>query len=83
VSLQHFVDAKNTIRKSKWWTRWLRQGGSLHWQARPMQDLRNEEDLRRWREIELKRRHTRFGGDKGVVNLAQWRLRRARRSAVG
>lgn len=77
------IDRKNLTNISRWWGRWKLCGGSLLSQARPMQDLRNEEDLKRWREIEFKRRHTRFGGDNGVVNLAQWRLRRARRSSVG
>ena len=76
------VDVKNLTNVSRWWMRWKLCGGSLFGHARPMQDLRNEEDLRRYREIEFKRRHTPYG-DAAIVNLAAWRLRRARRQSAG
>lgn len=76
------VDVKNLTNISRWWMRWKLCGGSLFGHARPLQDLRNEEDLRRYRVIEFKRRHTPFG-DAAIVNLAAWRLRRARRQSAG
>jgi len=76
------IDVLNMEHTARWWSRWKLLGGSLFAPPRPMQDLRNEEDLRRYRLIELKRRHTPYG-DAAIVNLAAWRLRRARRQAAG
>lgn len=74
-----FLDLKNSISTAKWRWRWHLQGGSSHWAARSLRDLRNDEDLRRYRCIELKRRHTPFG--RRVVNLAAFRFERIRQQA--
>jgi hypothetical protein len=59
--------------------RWRLQGGSFHWQARPMSDLRDQEQLRQWRLIEHKRRATGLSKRaQKVVNIAKWQLRRLR-----
>jgi len=72
-----YLDAKNRENVAGWAWRWHLQGGSKFWVARPLRDLRNDEDLKRWREIELKRRHLSKQVRK-VVNLAAWRINRAR-----
>ena len=72
--------ARNAKRIAEWRERWIAQGGSFHWQARPCLDLRNQDDLRRWRVIEFKRRQTGLSkrAHKKVVNLASWYLRKLR-----
>jgi hypothetical protein len=82
VAKPTYIDVKNLTNVGRWWSRWKMLGGSFFAPPRPMQDLRNEEDLRRYREIEFKRRHTPYG-DAAIVNLAAWRMRRARRQAAG
>jgi hypothetical protein len=72
-----FLDAKNSRNVAHWRWRWHLQGGSKHWMARSLKDLRNDEDLKRWRNIEFQRRHTKFGGK--VVNLAAVRIQRGKR----
>lgn len=72
-----FLDVKNSRNLAAWRWRWHLQGGSSHWHARPLQDLRDEEGLLMYRKIEYKRRRTPFG--RRVVNLAAWRFERARR----
>ena len=49
----------------------------MHWRARDLQDLRNDEDRRRGRYIQFLVRHTKTTKRK-VVNLAAERIRRAR-----
>lgn len=78
MSKLNFLDVKNLTNIGRWWQRWKLWGGSMGWHARPMQDLRNEEQLRSYRDIEFRRRHTPYG-EAQIVNLAAWRLRRARR----
>ena len=51
-----FLDRKNSENRARWLWRWHLQGGSRFWSARPLRDLRNDEDLRRYREIEFRRR---------------------------
>lgn len=75
-----FLDAKNSENLARWRWRWHLQGGSSGWSARPLLDLRNAEDLKRYREIELKRRHLRPRSRK-VVNLTHERFERIRRRA--
>jgi hypothetical protein len=74
----HWLDVKNSRRVALWRWRWHLQAGSRFWVARDLQDLRNEEDLRRWREIEGKRRQLpkRF---RKVVKINSWRFANARR----
>lgn len=80
------LSVKNITSVGRWWMRWVARGGSFHWQARPMTDLRNDDQLRRYREIEHQRRHIPRDESqaaprpKQVVNLAAWRLQRARRT---
>lgn len=74
------LQLKNNLNLAKWQWRWCKQGGSIHWHARPLQDLRNEEDLRRYRMIQLLRRHTPFG--RRVVNLAAFKFEREWQKAL-
>jgi hypothetical protein len=74
-----FLGLKNKMCIAAWQWRWALQGGSHHWAARPLRDLRSDEDLRRYRVIELKRRHTPFG--RRVVNLNAFRFERIRQQA--
>lgn len=76
------IDLKNRRNTARWlWQSHLR-GGSMHVKARDLQDLRNEEDMRRWRYVEVRlfqaRRELRRGT---VVMLARLRSARARRQA--
>ena len=77
---QSFQDLKNAMLLARWKLKWKLQGGSSLWHARPLPDKRNEEDLRRWRAIEIKRKHARK--DKRVVNMVTWRYQRARRQTT-
>lgn len=74
-----FLDLKNKMLVAAWRWRWALQGGSHHWAARPLQDLRNAEDLRRYRLIEHDRRHSPCG--KRVVNINAFRFERIRQKA--
>lgn len=78
---QSFQDLKNAMQLARWKLKWALQGGSCLWHARSLTDKRNEEDLRRWRVIEIKRKHARKNNR--VVNMVAWRYHRARRDAVG
>lgn len=72
---------RNQENRARWMWRWARQGGSFFTIARDLRDLRNAEDLRRWRAIEFKRR--RLGKQvRKVVNLAAWKINRARRRSA-
>lgn len=71
-----FLDLKNQINRAQWAWRWHMQKGSSCWTARPYPDLRNDEDLKRYRVIEHKRRHTPFG--RRIVNLAAWKFEQIR-----
>ena len=75
-----FLDVKNSENRAKWAWRWHLQGGSSGWSARPLRDLRNEEDQKRYREIELKRLHLRPRSRK-VINLTHELFQRIRRKA--
>lgn len=72
-----FTYYRNQENKARWYWRWAKQGGSFFTTARDLRDLRNAEDLRRWRTIEFKRRRLGKKARK-VVNLAAWRIDRAR-----
>lgn len=73
------LDLKNQINRAKWAWRWHMQKGSSGWSARPYPDLRNEDDLRRYRLIEFKRRHTPFGGRVVSMHAWKWEQKRQRR----
>lgn len=75
-----YLDAKNRASVAAWAWRWHAQGGSKHWAARPLMDLRNAEDLRRYRGIELKRRRSPFG--RRVVSLAAFKFERERQKVI-
>lgn len=77
----NFLYARNALRRAQWAIRWSRQGGSMFWAARPLVDLRNEEDLRRYRLIEHKRRQLKRARKSKVINLAHERFERIRRKA--
>lgn len=70
------LDLKNQMNVARWQWRWHLQGGSASWSARPLQDLRDDEGLRRYRDIELKRRNSPFG--RRVVNINAWKFERIR-----
>lgn len=75
------LDKRNNLHLAAWRERWNTFGGSFHWSPRLQpRDLRNQEDLRRWRVIEFKRRQTGLSkkSHAKVVNLAAWELRRLR-----
>lgn len=72
---------RNQENRARWAWRWAKQGGSFFTLARDLRDLRNAEDLRRWRQIEFKRRNLSKHVRK-VVNLAAWRINRARRRSA-
>lgn len=48
-----FLAQKNSMAVAKWSWRWHLQGGGSHWAARDLQDLRNNEDLKRHRAIQF------------------------------
>lgn len=48
-----FHDLENLARLAAWRWRWHLQGGSHHWAAHDLQDLRNDEDLKRHRAIQF------------------------------
>lgn len=72
---------RNQENRARWMWRWAKQGGSFFTIARDLRDLRNDEDLKRWRAIESKRQHLSKQVRK-VVNLAAWRINRARRRSA-
>ena len=76
-----YLDLKNSANVAKWRWRWHLQGGSAGWSARPLQDLRNEEGQKQYREIELRRRHLRVRHQKKLINLMHERAERIRRKA--
>jgi hypothetical protein len=75
-----YLDFRNQENIARYiWRRHL-QGGSSFWRARDLQDLRNDEDRRRWRVIEQKVRETGRGAKaKKVISLAAIRIARARK----
>lgn len=82
ANIPGFLGQKNRENTARWmWQSHLR-GGSMHVKARDLQDMRNEEDMRRWRYIEIRlvqaRRELRLGT---VVMLARLRAARTRRQA--
>lgn len=79
MNMPGFLDLKNSANIARWRWFWHLQGGSRHWAARSLRDLRNDEDLKRYRLIELKRRHTPHG--RQVVNINAFRFERIRQRA--
>lgn len=77
MTIGGYMDMRNQIARARWMWRWAQQGGSMHWRARDLQDLRNDEDRRRGRHIEFLVRHTPVAKKK-VISLAAERIRRAR-----
>lgn len=75
-----FLDLQNSERRAQWVLRWHQQGGSHFWCARDLQDLRDEDLLRRWRWIEIEVRNLRRLSAP-VVHIATARLRKMRRQA--
>ena len=76
MSIGGYMDMRNQINRARWMWRWAQQGGSMHWRARDLQDLRNDEDRKRWRHLQFLVRHTPVAKKK-VVNLAEVRIRNA------
>jgi len=73
------LQRRNGESLARWREKWFLQGGTL-FHARPLQDLRNEDQLRRWRTIEWQVRQTgKSLKTRTVVNLAVWRMSRARK----
>jgi hypothetical protein len=75
------LQKRNSERLAAWAVRWSRQGGTKFWSARPLNDLRNEEDHRRYRVIEGKRRALKRARKAKVINIAHERIERTRRKA--
>jgi hypothetical protein len=75
---QGFQDLKNAMQLARWRLKWALQGGSGLWHARPLEDQRSEDLMKRYAAIEVKRKHART--DKRVVNMVSWRYQRARRA---
>lgn len=73
-----FLDLKNSRNLARWRWRWHLQAGGRFWIAHDLRDLRNEDDLQRWRLIEFKRRHLPVKVRK-VVSVAAWRIANAKR----
>lgn len=76
-----WLQMKNSRSVAVWRWRWHLQGGSKHWAARDLQDLRNENDMRRYRAVQ-------FGVWQALrrvlrapkkANVAQLRIKRAKR----
>jgi ribonuclease D len=76
-----YMDMKNQINRARWMWAWARQGGSPFVRAHDLQDLRNEEDLARWRKTQFRLRNTPKSKRK-VISFAAWRLRNARRRST-
>jgi hypothetical protein len=75
-----FIDLKNSVNQARWRWRWHQQGGSHFWVARNLTDLRDEDQLRRWRLIEyMVRRLPRYQSN--VVNIATAKFRKMRKQA--
>lgn len=75
----NFLQVHNGLRVAQWAIRWSRQGGSKFWSARPLLDLRNDEDHRRYRVIDGKRRQLKHARKARVINIAHERIERTRR----
>lgn len=58
MSVKEFLDhlaLRNSLNRARWAWRWAQQGGTYFTTARPLQDLRNDDDMARWRKIEYTR----------------------------
>lgn len=77
---QGFQDLKNSMQLARWKLKWALQGGSCLWHARPLTDKRNIEDMKRYRAIEIQRKHVR-GSNRRIVNMVRWRAQREHRAA--
>jgi hypothetical protein len=75
------LQVRNSERLAQWAVRWSRQGGSKFWGARPLADLRDQEDHRRYRVIDGKRRQLKRAKKAKVINIAHERIERTRRKA--
>jgi hypothetical protein len=51
VNIPGFIDLKNRENTARWMLRSYLRGGSMHIRASDLEDLRNEDDLRRWRYV--------------------------------
>lgn len=82
-SIGGYLDMKNQENRARWMWAWARQGGSVFVRAHDLQDLRNEEDLERWRRTEFRLRHTAKSKSKSrkVISFAAVRIARARKRA--
>jgi hypothetical protein len=79
----NYLQVLNGLRHAQWAVRWSRQGGSKFWSARPLNDLRNDEDHRRYRVIDGKRRQLKRERSRKakVINIAHERIERVRQKA--
>jgi hypothetical protein len=75
-----FLYYRNQKARAQWMYRWAQQGGSFFHPARPLMDLRNADDLRRYRLVEGKRRFLKHG--RKVVSFAAWKFRNVRKAAT-
>jgi hypothetical protein len=74
------LDLKNSVNHARWRWRWHQQGGSHFWTAHSLTDMRDEDQMRRWRYIEHEvRRLPRY--QPNVVNIATAKFRKLRKQA--
>lgn len=75
------LDQKNRENVGRWmWQTHLR-GGCMHFKARDLPDLRNEEDMRRWRYVEIRLCQARRALRRGTVLRFKLRAAQARRQS--
>lgn len=79
MNIPGFLGMKNSMHHAKWRWRWHQQGGSHFWVARNLTDLRDEDQLRRWRWIELEARQLKRRHKSPVVHIATARFRKMMR----
>lgn len=72
------LDQKNRENTARWLWRTHLRGGSMHVKARDLQDLRNEEDMRRWRPVEVRLVQARRALKRGTVLRFKLRAAQAR-----
>lgn len=73
------LDQRNRENTARWMWQTRLRGGSMHIKARDLQDLRNEEDLRHWRYVEIRLFQARRALKRAAVPRFKAKAARARR----
>ena len=76
--LPGFLALKNIVNVAMFRWRWHQHGGSPHWRARPLMDLRDAKQLARWRRLDFEARRLRIPPIRAdlravVVDLNHWK----------